>query len=257
MTNPLVRATSRRLANLWRIRPVRAELDGGLATICFDDFPRSAWTVGGALLEEYGARGTYFVSAAFAPESILRRPAAGSIAGVRYYELDDLVSAHERGHEIGCHSAGHVNVTALDNAELTQSLRSNAGFVRGLIGDVPMTSFAFPQGAVDLRTKRLCGHHFAACRGTFSGMNHGVVDLALLKGIALDARFEHEPNLTQLIARAQNMRAWMVFYGHDVCSRPSVWGSTPRTLELLLAALRCANVEIVTLRAGLARLGAL
>ena len=36
---------------------------GPIVSFTFDDFPRTAYSVGGAILEKFGARGTYYVAA--------------------------------------------------------------------------------------------------------------------------------------------------------------------------------------------------
>ena len=40
-------------------RPAKIGWPGGVVSFTFDDFPRSAWVNGGAILEKYDRRGTY------------------------------------------------------------------------------------------------------------------------------------------------------------------------------------------------------
>ena len=40
----------------------RSTWPGGVVSFTFDDFPRSAWSNGGAVLEEYDVRGTYYAA---------------------------------------------------------------------------------------------------------------------------------------------------------------------------------------------------
>ncbi len=53
---------TRILSALYR-RCVSLGNNGPIVSFTFDDFPRSAYTVGGAILEEFGARGTYYATA--------------------------------------------------------------------------------------------------------------------------------------------------------------------------------------------------
>jgi hypothetical protein len=62
-----------------------------------------------------------------------------------------------------------------------------------------MTSFAFLQGAANIRTKRLLSKHFAVCRGTWPGMNSGLFDLSLLRTVALDTYFDQRFRLSDVI----------------------------------------------------------
>src|SRR5215471_13969518 len=135
MLQRLVNAANNRFTHLWPAKLNFGRLRAPIATISFDDFPRSAWTVGGQILESYGVRGTYFVSAAFSPDRLRREPAHGITPGVTYYELDDLAAAYERGHEIGCHTFDHIRAPELTNSALEESIARNAEFVRQHLGD--------------------------------------------------------------------------------------------------------------------------
>jgi peptidoglycan/xylan/chitin deacetylase (PgdA/CDA1 family) len=172
---------------------------------------------------------------------------------VRYYELEDVLAAHAQGHEIGCHSFDHRNAPLQTDAELERSIRANARFVQELLGDVIMTSFAFPQGQVNVRTKRLLSRHFAACRGTWPGINAGLFDLALLRSVNIDAHTLQAYPLERLIAAAQARNGWLIFNTHDVSATPSRWGCTPAQLESVVTALVAHGIEILPLKHALAR----
>ena len=253
MLSRLVKAANNRVTNHWPVRLSVGRLRAPIATITFDDFPRSAWTVGGRILDSYGVRGTYFVSAAFSPQRLRQKPAAGITPAVTYYELDDLAAAYERGHEIGCHSFDHIRAPQLKKADLKESVARNAEFVKSCLGDVIMTSFAFPQGAANIRVKRLLSKHFAVCRGTWPGINAGLFDLALLKAVALDTNFDRRFRLSELIQKAKASKAWIVFFTHDVDDKPSTWGCTPRQFHSIVSELVDNGIEILPLKSALAR----
>ena len=253
MLSRLLSAAQNRATNLWPAKLSLGRLRSPVATITFDDFPRTAWTAGGRILESYNVRGTYFVSAAFSPDRLRKGPAYGITPGVSYYELDDLTAAHESGHEIGCHSFDHIRAPELTNAALEESVARNADFVRKRLGDVIMTSFAFPQGAANIRVKRLLGKHFAVCRGGWPGINKGIFDLSLLKAISLDAGFQQKFRLTDIIRKAKATNAWIVFLTHDIGDRPSTWGCTPQLFNSVVSELLENGIEILPLKNALAR----
>jgi peptidoglycan/xylan/chitin deacetylase (PgdA/CDA1 family) len=253
MLQRLLNAANSRITNLWPAKLNFGKLRAPIATISFDDFPRSAWTVGGRILESHGIRGTYFVSAAFSPDRLRNGAAYGITPGVTYYELDDLAAAYERGHEIGCHTFDHIRAPELTNEALEQSLARNAEFVRHHLGDVIMTSFAFPQGAANVRVKRLASDHFAVCRGTWPGINKGLFDLSLLRAVAIDADFEKKFRLADIIQRAKAENAWVVFFTHDVDDHPSTWGCTPKVLDSVVSQLLEQGIEVLPLKNALAR----
>jgi hypothetical protein len=116
-----------------------------------------------------------------------------------------------------------------------------------------MTSFAFPQGAANIRVKRLFSKHFAACRGTWPGINAGLFDLALLKAVALDSSFDRRFRLSDLIRKAKARNAWIVFFTHDVDDNPSTWGCTPTQLRSVVSELVDHGIEILPMKSALAK----
>lgn len=253
MLSRLIRAGHVRLTYAWPVKQCLGRLSAPIATITFDDFPHSAWTTGAPVLEKYGVRGTYFVSAAFSPENMRRSRPAGLVEGVRYYDLEDVVAAYTQGHEIGCHTFDHRAAPLQTNAELTQSVQDNARFVKELLGDVVMTSFAFPQGQANIRTKRFMSSRFAACRGTWPGINAGLIDLSLLRCVDLEAVTLSKHTVSELIDNAKARNGWIIFNAHDVSATPSRWGCTPELLESVVSELVKNGIEILAMKNALAR----
>jgi peptidoglycan/xylan/chitin deacetylase (PgdA/CDA1 family) len=223
---------------------IKSRLDRPVASIVFDDFAQSAWTVGGRILEDAGARGTYFVAGSYCGREA---------DGITYFEPDDLVAAHGSGHEIGCHTFDHRTVSNLPASEIETSLERNQDFVRGLIGDVIMTSFAFPHGEASIRTKRLIGGHFAACRGIFPGINAGRIDLSQLKGVELVPYVLKNYSIDRMIEAAIASRGWLIFICHDVASEHSPWGCAPQMLEGVVSKLQAARIEMLPIKSALGR----
>ena len=98
-----------------KLAPCR--LERAVASITFDDFPKSAWTVGGPILARFGARATYY--------------AAGRFEGVRedgidYYDAADLAALQAAGHEVGAHSYAHQMAPRLASQALRDDAERNA-----------------------------------------------------------------------------------------------------------------------------------
>jgi peptidoglycan/xylan/chitin deacetylase (PgdA/CDA1 family) len=238
------RVLRRRATQAWPCKVVRSRLDRPVASIVFDDFARSAWTVGGQILQAAGARGTYFVSGSF----------CGRVAdGVEYFQAEDLVAAHANGHEIACHTFDHRTVSELSAPEIEASLGRNRDFVRGLLGDVIMTSFAFPHGETSIRTKRLLSRHFSACRGIFPGINGSRIDLSQLRGVELVPYILKSHSIDRMIEAAAAQRGWLIFICHDVAREHSPWGCTPQTLEEAVSKLQAAKIEMLPIKSALGR----
>src|SRR5262245_13006884 len=71
-----------------------------IVSFSFDDFPSSALKVGGAILNQFGVAGTYYVSLGLAGQKI---------ASGQMFALDDIASVREQGHELGCHTFAHCD----------------------------------------------------------------------------------------------------------------------------------------------------
>lgn len=240
LNDRLRRATARMLpAKLVRLTPERP-----LASITFDDFPRSAWTMGGPILSAHGARATYY--------------AAGRYCGARedgltYYDADDLRSVHAAGHEVGCHSWGHARGHLQGAPDLGLDADRNAAFLRDTLGDAPAVSFAYPYGELSARTKALFAGRYASCRGVHGGLNVGLADLADLQAEPLETRSWSAQQVETAVADAAARRGWLIFFTHDVSETPSPYGCTPAMLDHALATLAAARIEVLPVKAALAR----
>src|ERR1700709_1220766 len=90
--------------HLTRHTPIKqhpSRLNPPIASVTFDDFPRSAWTGGQPLLAKYGAKATYYVAGSFSGRNI---------DGLEYFIDQDLIDLNRAGHEIGNHTFAHWNV---------------------------------------------------------------------------------------------------------------------------------------------------
>lgn len=240
LNDRLRRATARLLS----AKPVKLTPERALASLTFDDFPRSAWTAGGPILAQHGVRGTYYAAG---------RYCGASEDGLAYYDADDLRAVHAAGHEVGCHSWGHVQGHRERTSALAEDADRNAAFVSGLLGDAPMVSFAYPYGELSARTKRVFAPRFATCRGVHGGLNVGVTDLADLRAEPIERRSWTAEKIEAAVAQATERKAWLIFFTHDVSDDPSPYGCTPAMLEHALATLRAAEVDVLPVKAALAR----
>lgn len=235
----------RRLTPLWRAKPERFT-GAPVISFSFDDFPRSAWTEGSRILEDAKFLATYYFSSAFAaPRLEIERP-FGLTEGIQYYQLDDLLALHQSQHEIGCHTHCHRRVVRLSSRELSDSLEQNHRFATDTLGTVSLDSFAYPQGAVNMRTKRLCARRFQSCRGTIPGINSGRIDLGQLKAVPLNRGFQIDRDLLPWLEQLKFRSGWLIFYGHEVEANPSPWGCTPDTLTEVVDEVARSGISVKT-----------
>ena len=226
-------------------RPAKINWPGGVVSFTFDDFPRSAWVNGGAVLEKYDRRGTYYTAMDMAGTTNDLGP---------LFDLDDLRAAHAQGHEIACHTYHHRDCARLMSAEIAHEIDRNAVALAQVLGAPTIANFAYPFGGVSLSAKSELSTRFASCRGTGRGVNHGTVDLADLSSTSIySSNFDRE-RLCQLIDDAQAASGWAIFYTHDVAEDPSPFGCTPAQLQSIVA-YAAENAPVLPVRDVLAGLG--
>lgn len=222
------RRVSRTLADRLVTRPARHGLRGRHLSVCFDDFPVSAATTGAAVLEEFGARGTYYAAAGLAGTT----GSVGLIADAQ--TARDLVG---RGHELGCHTHGHLPCPSLSRTALLASLQAN----QQALDFCRLRTFAYPFGYFDWTAKSAAARRFDTVRTGLKGLNQGRIDLASLRAVPL-----YQPmgeagadRWLEALAAADD-GAWLILYTHDVQPQPSPFGCTP---QLLAHCLRRARAE--------------
>ncbi|MGH6955353.1 MAG: polysaccharide deacetylase family protein, partial [Caulobacteraceae bacterium] len=106
----------RRLVRLVARKPAAAPA-GPMVTFAFDDVPASAAETGARVLERLGVRGTFFVAGALAG----KHDAAGLMA-----DAEALRRLSQAGHEIGCHTHGHLDLGQSSAAEALADIEANA-----------------------------------------------------------------------------------------------------------------------------------
>ena len=230
---------------LARLTPARSARLGGarpIASITFDDFPKSAWVRGGAVLAQYKVRGTYYAAGRFCG-----RTEDGTV----FYDADDLRAIAAAGHEIACHSFGHQPTPSLTSKELAQDAARNAEFLKPFLNGQPLESYAFPYGLASPRTKKFYASRFTNVRGVHPRLNSGRADLALLNAMSLETRCWNRDEILRAIERARHDHAWIIFYTHDISDQPSPYGSTPAMLSEVLERLSEARIEILPMREAL------
>jgi peptidoglycan/xylan/chitin deacetylase (PgdA/CDA1 family) len=192
--------------------------DGKRAAVCltFDDARPSQVDVGVPILNEYGARATFYVSPSRVPE--------------RLAAWKEAIAA---GHEIGNHSMRHpctgnfpfARQKALEEYTLTQmaaELDQANVEIRRLLG-VDAVTFAYPCGQKFVGRGEqvrsyvpLVAERFAAGRGwrDENANDPAFCDPAQLLAVELDGlTFEQ---LKTLVDAAAERGAWLVLAGHDI-----------------------------------------
>jgi peptidoglycan/xylan/chitin deacetylase (PgdA/CDA1 family) len=232
----LAKSRSSALSALSRRNTILGD-SGPIVSFTFDDFPRSALEVGGAILRSYGARGTYYAAMGL----------MGAITAVgRQFCAADLESLQKEGHELGSHTFGHVSCRSVVLREFKAEVAKGRQAVTKITGVQEPHNFAYPFGAVTFRAKGTMDGSCSSCRGILPGINRNPVDLNLLKANRLYSRSINFETIQKLLELNDKIGGWLIFYTHDVGDGPSNYGCTAEDFEnvVRLVAKRCKILTI-------------
>jgi peptidoglycan/xylan/chitin deacetylase (PgdA/CDA1 family) len=218
---------------------------GPLISFSFDDFPRTAYTVGAPILKSFGARGTYYVSAGL-------MNTANDLG--EQYHLEDLQDLVAQGHELGSHTFSHLSCRAVPLQTFRDDLKKGRQAICELSGLADSGNFAYPYGDVTLRAKKTLGPDLVSCRSTIGGINGPEADLNLLRANRLYGGIDEFTGVQRLIRENEERKGWLIFYSHDVRPQPSRFGCTPALLEATVSFAAQSKATVLTVADALAKL---
>jgi peptidoglycan/xylan/chitin deacetylase (PgdA/CDA1 family) len=217
-----------------------------LVTFTFDDFPNSAFSGGGSILEAHGYRGTYFVSMGLAGRTI----ETGEM-----FVAPDLDALLSRGHELGCHTHEHVPAWETHPAAYLASVERNARALGDLPQAVRPTTHSYPINYPRPGSKRRIASRFRACRFGGQGLNCGVVDLNALNSFFIEQSVHDMATIEGVIDANAAQQGWLIFSTHDVTANPTRYGCTPALFERIVRRVRDSGATVLTMSAALDEVG--
>jgi peptidoglycan/xylan/chitin deacetylase (PgdA/CDA1 family) len=223
--NPWTRVRNyyrRKIGRVLFRKPFRIQTPRPLISFTFDDFPRSAFLTGGAILSRYGLAGTYYTSLGLAGEDGPSGP---------LYQLEDLKELLEQGHELGCHTYSHCNSWETDAETFEISVRRNREALDKLLPGAEFQSHSYPIAEPRPATKRRVARHFLCCRGGGQVSNIGTTDLNQLSAYFLEKSRDRIQDVQEIIEHNHEARGWLIFGTHDVSPDPSPYGCSPEFFE--------------------------
>ena len=238
---------SHRMAMHLRVEPFRLRNATPMVSFTFDDVPKSAATVGAAILEAHDVHGTFYV--------------IGSQVGTTsalwdMVDGEDIVALHRRGHEIACHTFSHKRACDLDAETLNAEVDRNQHYLRSLDSSIRIENFAYPFGYGSFVRKRQLKTLFKSCRSIVPGVNSGTVDLQFLRAMPLIDRRIDRDGIERAFDEAQTANGWLIFYTHDVADEPSPYGCSPALLNEALEAASRRKIPVLNMAEALRCAGA-
>ncbi len=225
----LLRSMYRRLRSI--------DFDAPVVSFCFDDFPRSAYCAGGAILKSLGVRATYYAS--------LELMNTTNELGPQLTQ-DDLESLLSDGHDLGSHTFSHWSSRRVSFDDFERNVLEGRDAVRRMTGSDEVDNFAYPYGHVTLASKKKLTSEFSSCRGIYPGINGPEVDLNLLRANSLYGDTDQLARVESLLSENAKRAGWLIFYTHDVQRTPSMFGCTPSLLDNVVALTLEKGFKVLT-----------
>ena len=233
----------RRLVRLQHRRPARGRLTRTMVSFAFDDAPASAITAGGAILERFGKRGTYFISAGLAGTSGHMGP---------YATRSQVMAASQAGHEIACHTYSHLDCAQVDGDTVARDIARNSATLVEWGAPKP-TSFAYPFGDVGADAKQAAGERFTVSRALHRGVVNTGSDLNQAPAIGIEGD-GGERLAMRWLDKAHDQLGWVILFTHGVEAEPTPFGASADGFTRLVEAAVAREFDIVTIAEGARRL---
>ena len=199
--------------------------------LSFDDYSAESWSDHFDLFDEYGVKVTFFVNLT-EPTSFCKEAIA-------------------HGHEIGYHTASHVNLTEVTKEEFYEESIAPIEVFRKAGCD--LTSFAYPYGAYQEWMHEELLKHYDTLRGAykFEGryketLINGFIDSDSLDNIHYDTDEAFQTKLAEYLDALANCNDGTVasFFTHSIGEGD--WCITPTRLEILFQEAQKRNLVFYT-----------
>jgi peptidoglycan/xylan/chitin deacetylase (PgdA/CDA1 family) len=233
--------TSRKITSSFFYRSnIKVNSDKKIITFTFDDVPESTFDNAIPILNRYDIKATFYVALSLID---------GVKTGKGLFREDDLIKCLDSGHELGCHSYGHIHFYDTHSKKFIESdLKKNQLELQKIIPEGLFSNFSYPYGEQTISAKRIVSRRYASCRGTDNGLNIGRFDLNSLKGIKLYEHINTPESIYSVLNEFHKSGGWLIFYTHEVQEDFSSYGCSPKYLEEIVKKCLDMGFEIKSIR---------
>ena len=225
---------------------VRIETSEPIVSFTFDDVPASAWTKGARILEDEGARGTFYIAGTFID---------------RYDEQQEMISTKgclelaAAGHELACHTFSHRKLSSFSRRGLEEDFDRNERVLGSFDGSRHGRNFSIPFGMASPLMQPLLRRRFKTARGIMPGINRGSVDPHNLAAVELRPDPHYLDAADRWLEDVLEKGGWLVIFTHDVSLKPSFYGCPEDRLQALIRRASSGGAKIMTVEAAVRTLG--
>jgi peptidoglycan/xylan/chitin deacetylase (PgdA/CDA1 family) len=209
-----------------------------IVSFTFDDFPRSALTVGGKMLLDRGWKGTFYGAMGLMGTTVEGKP---------MFTRGNLDTLLDDGHELACHTFSHSSCLSVSTEEFLNICGENRREAATLLTGYQLQNMSFPHGHITLPVKHRLRTEYRTCRTTEWGINSNFVDLSFLRANPMYSRFAIE-RLKRIVRTNYEVGGWLILYTHDVTRDPSPYGCTPEYFNEVLSCVFETRAEVLTIR---------
>jgi peptidoglycan/xylan/chitin deacetylase (PgdA/CDA1 family) len=212
-----------------------------IVSVTFDDGWESVYTQAAPLLQKYGIPTTQYVL-------------SGTDKQPSYMTFDQIKSLHQAGHEIGCHTIDHPDLTTLSRNDLMNQLTGCKQTVEKKLG-IQVTDFAAPFGHTNAAAIDGIKQVYRSERNTNGDITTNQADdkdintkenLNRYDIIAVTIRRETtEAELNAAIDYTVKHNGWLVLTYHDIGDGDSAFGIDGKILDMQLATISHAPARIM------------
>jgi peptidoglycan/xylan/chitin deacetylase (PgdA/CDA1 family) len=227
----------RQISNLFNKKLCKLNNKRPIVTFTFDDFPKTAYTVGGEILNRYNFKATYYASLKFMG---LELPYA------KAFSAEDLDLLLKNGHELGCHTYDHFESWETPGGDFNESIIRNSNRLQEIVPNARFASFSYPKTSPSSENKGIAGKYFHSSRGGGQTNNARQVDLNLLRSYFLDKR--NNQNLSEIrnmINKNSMDNGWLIFSTHDISDTHSNFGCGIKFFENIVTYVASNNFEVL------------
>lgn len=199
--------------------------------LSFDDYNEDTWIQVLDLFDQYDAKVTFFVT--------LSEP------------TDFCAEAVKRGHEIGYHTLGHVNLTEVSQEEVYKQAIAPIEVFRSAGYD--LVTFAYPYGAYTEEINEELLQYYDTLRGAFcfnpkykESLQKGFIDSFMLDNIDFESDEKFHSKIVELLDGLANCDNGTVASVYSHAIGDGNWCITYKRLEMLLQEVKKRDLVFYT-----------
>ncbi|MFK3777399.1 polysaccharide deacetylase family protein [Agrobacterium sp. NPDC089420] len=217
-----------------------------IVSFTFDDVPASAWTKGARILENEGARGTFYIAGVF-------------IDG--HDEQQEMISSKgcfelgAAGHELACHTYSHRKLSSFSRRGLEDDLDRNDSALGSFGEKRHRRNFSIPFGMASPVMQPLLRRRFRTARGIMPGINRGSIDPHHLAAVELRSDQNYLDAADRWLEDVLQNGGWLIIFTHDVAAAPSFYGCPEDRFQRLVRRATSGGAKVMTVDAAATALG--